>query len=126
VATHDDVRRIALSLPATVEGEDSFRFFVLDKGKRKLIAWLWQERVDPKKARVENPTVLVVRVPSEEDKHGLIAASPKKFFTEPHYDGYAAVLIRLAAIGVKELTELIADSWRCQAPKALVREYDGG
>ena len=46
------------------------------------------------------------------------------FFTEPHYDGYLAVLVRLAAIGVDELEELITDAWRSRAPRALVRAFD--
>ena len=33
---------------------------------------------------------VVLYVPSEEDKHALIASDPSVFFTEPHYDGYAA------------------------------------
>ena len=28
----------------------------------------------------------------------LIASDPEKFFTEPHYNGFPAVLVRLAAI----------------------------
>lgn len=34
--------------------------------------------------------------------------------TEPHYDGYAAVLVRLAAVRVPELRELLTEAWRCQ------------
>jgi hypothetical protein len=44
---------------------------------------------------------------------------PAKFFTEPHYNGFPAVLVRLPAIGAAELAELITDAWRCQAPRAL-------
>jgi len=43
----------------------------------------------------------------------------KKFFTEPHYNGFPAVLVRLAAMTVPELRPLIKEAWRCQAPKAL-------
>jgi hypothetical protein len=34
------------------------------------------------------------------------------------------VLVRLDAIGVEELTELLTDAWRVQAPRALVREFE--
>ena len=71
------------------------------------------------------PKVLAVRVANLGEKDALIASDPEKFFTEPHYNGYPAVLVRLAAIGVKELRELLTDAWRIQAPKALVREFDG-
>ncbi len=30
---------------------------------------------------------------------------------------------RTAAIDADELAELITDAWRCQAPKALVKEF---
>jgi hypothetical protein len=54
----------------------------------------------------------------------LIAADPEKYFTEPHYYGYPAVLVRLANVPVDELEELLIDAWRCMAPRALVKEYD--
>ena len=62
MATQADVRRIALSLPDTEEAKDRFAFSVLNKGKPKGFAWVWMERVDPKKPRVANPGVLAVRV----------------------------------------------------------------
>ena len=48
----------------------------------------------------------------------LIAADPEKFFTEPHYNGYPAVLVRLDAIDDDELTELLTDAWRLSARAA--------
>ena len=47
-----------------------------------------------------------------------------KFFTEPHYNGFPAILVRLSEIELDELAELITDAWRCQAPPALVKEFD--
>ncbi|MGH9041601.1 MAG: hypothetical protein ACRDZ3_15380 [Acidimicrobiia bacterium] len=41
-----------------------------------------------------------------------------------HYNGFPAVLVRLAAVDDDELAELLTDAWRCQAPKALVAEFD--
>ena len=125
MATQRDVRRIALALPEAVEADDRFAFSVMNKGKAKGFAWVWLERVQPKKARVPNPKVLAVRVADEAEKFELVAADPEKFFTEDHYNGYPAVLVRLAAVDVKELRELITDAWRCMAPKALVAEFDG-
>ncbi len=125
MADQSDVRRIALSLPDTVEDGDRFAFSVMNRGKAKGIAWVWLERVAPKKARVPQPAVLAVRTASVADKEMLIAVDPEKFFTEPHYNGYPAVLVRLAAIEADELEELIVDAWRGQAPAALVKEFDG-
>lgn len=56
-------------------------------------------------------------------KFALIADSPHVYFTTPHFDGYAAVLVRLAAVDVAELAELLTDSWAVQAPKTLVKNY---
>jgi hypothetical protein len=95
---------------------------VRDRGKEKGFAWVWMERVEPGKARVPNPEVLAVRVANEGEKQGLIAADGDKFFTEPHYNGFPAVLVRLPAVDVDELRELLTDAWRCQAPRALVKE----
>ena len=54
----------------------------------------------------------------------LLASDADKFFTEPHYNGFPAVLVRLQAIGTSELRELIVEAWRTLAPRALVKDYD--
>jgi hypothetical protein len=112
VATEDDVRRIALSLPETVErpwyGTPGFR--VKDKGFLRI--------------RSEAEGGLVVFVEDVGEKEGLLASDPGKFFTTPHYDGYAIVLVDLPAIEVDELTELITDSWRLRAPKRVLKQYE--
>jgi len=119
MASPSDVRKIALSLPATREKEGRFAFDVLNKAKYKGFCWAWLERIHPKKPRVPNPDVLAVRVSSLDAKEILLMADSEKFFTEPHYDGYPAVLVRLKAIGRGELRALLADAWATQAPKAL-------
>jgi hypothetical protein len=124
MATQDDVRRAALALPDTVEANDRFAFSVMNKGKAKGIAWVWLERIHPKKARVPNPEVVAIRVADEAEKQALVAEDGDKFFTEPHYNGFPAILVRLAAIEPDELEELIIDAWRSLAPKALVVAYD--
>jgi len=124
VAPPDDVRRIALSLPETSEAEGRFAFSVLSRGKQKGFAWVWAERVHPKKARVPNPAVLAVRVGDEIEKDILLRSDEDKFFTEPHYKGFPAVLVRLAAIDAGELEELITNAWRDQAPRELREAFD--
>jgi hypothetical protein len=127
VADQADVRRIALSLPETSEGRSEsgqVGFSVPNKGKAKGFAWTWMERLEPKKARVPNPEVIALRVADQEEKELLLAADPAKFFTEPHYNGYPAILVRLPAIEVDELEGLIVEAWRCQAPKLLVAELE--
>lgn len=115
MATQDDVRRIALGLPSTMEDDRWFRFFV--DGRQ--FAWVWPERVDPRKARLPNPEVLVVIVGDESEKELLIGIDPTIFFTERHYDGYPAILVRLPAIDLELLRKVITDAWRSRAPKRL-------
>jgi hypothetical protein len=124
MADLDDLRTIALSLPETIQEEGRLAFAVLNKGKPKGIAWVWLERIDPKKARVPNPEVIAVRVRNNLEKQMLIEAQPDKFFTEPHYNGFPAILVRLAAVDVDELEMLLFNAWRCQAPPALVKSFD--
>lgn len=113
-----------MALPETSEGEDGFAFSVPNKGKQKGFCWTWNERVEPKQPKVPNPGVLAVRVPNVGEKEALIAADPEKYFTEPHYNGFPAVLVRLANVPVDELEELLIDAWRTLAPRKLVEEYD--
>lgn len=116
MATQADVRRIALKLPDVEEASDRFAFSVRNKGKPKGFVWVWMERITPKKPRVANPGVIAVRVPNLGHKDALLSADPTKFFTEPHYNGFPAVLVRLDAVTAADLKILIADAWRCQAP----------
>jgi hypothetical protein len=112
MVTEEDVRRVALALPHTTEkpsyGQPGFRV------KDRLFARIREEG-----------DVLVVWVSGEEEKAGLIASDPEKFFTTPHYDGHPTVLVRFAAIEVEELTELLTESWRHRAPKRVLAELDG-
>ncbi len=124
MANLDDLRRLALALPETEEEEGRIAYAVLNKGKRKGFTWVWLERVDPKKARVPNPDVIAIRVRNNAEKEMLVEAEPAKFFTEPHYNGFPAVLVRLAAVDVEELEALLLSAWRCQAPPALVKHFD--
>lgn len=120
MATQALVRRIALALPGVTETPGHFAFCVTEKGKPKGFVWVWMERVAPKAPRVANPGVIAVRVPNVAHRDLMIAASPAQFFTEPHYAGYPAVLVRLAAIRAAELRPLIEEGWRCMSvtPKA--------
>lgn len=110
MASEDDVRAIALSLPETEErssyGTPGFRV------KDRLFA------------RIREPGVLLVRCADEGEKDFLLRADPEKFFTTPHYDGHASVLVRLGAVDRDELRELLTDAWRARAPKRLADALD--
>ena len=126
MVTQADVRRIALSFPATEEASERFAFSVRDKDKLKGFAWVWMERIQPKKPRVPNPGVLAVRVANLAQKELILSADRTKFFTEPHYNGFPAVLVRLHAVSVTDLEVLLEEAWRCQAPRAVAKRAKGG
>lgn len=71
-----------------------------------------------------NNAVLAVRTPKLSDRDAMISAEPAKFFTEPHYSGFPAVLVRLAAVRVPDLRELLFEAWKTQAPRELAKSLD--
>ena len=124
MASWDDVRRIALSLPETSErpshGNASWRV------RDKLFVWERPLRAADLRAlgdAAPDGPILAARVEHLVAKEALIADDPAVYFTTPHFDGYGAVLVRLDEIAVDELEELIAEAWLCQAPKRLARDY---
>lgn len=108
-----------MSLPLVEEASNDFAFAVPNKGKLKGFAWVWKERVVPKKPRVPNPAVLAVRVANLGQRDLMLSAEPVKFFTEPHYEGFPAVLVRLKEVSRADLKMLLAEGWRCMAPAEL-------
>lgn len=121
VATWDDVGRIVGELPETAEASPrNWRV------RKKLVAWERQLRkADYAALGSDAPEgdILGARVADEGVKFALIADEPGVYFTTPHFDGYPAVLVRLAEIGVPELEELLTEAWIAQAPKTLSREF---
>jgi hypothetical protein len=124
MATWDDVASVVGELQLTEErSPHEWRV-----GK-KLIAWerpLRKSDHDTLTALgVEPPQgdILGVRVADEGVKFALIADEPELYFTTPHFDGYPAVLVKLAAIDERGLRELIVEAWLTQAPKRLVQEF---
>lgn len=106
----DDVRRIALSLPETVEKEawsmPTFRV----AGKMYLTV-------------PDDETSIAVRCPRHE-REELIAAEPEKFWVPPHEASSAWVRVRLAALeDTEELRDIVVDSWRQAAPDRLAEAF---
>ncbi len=115
MATEADVRRIALALPDTVESTDDFAFNVMVDGELRRFAWCWKERVDQKKPKVPNRTVLGLAVMNNVDKDFMMSAEPEKYVFDSHYNGYPAVLVRLAKVRVPELRQLMTEAHRLKA-----------
>jgi hypothetical protein len=123
VATWDDVRRVALSLPETVEHEGAT---VQWRVNGKLFVWerpLRQADLTALGDAAPEGDVLGVRVPDLGAKQALVD-SGGAFFTTPHFDGYPAVLVRLADVDPAELAEIVVEAWLCRAPKRAVRAFE--
>lgn len=125
MATWDDVGVIAAALPET-EASTSWRNPCWKvRGK----AFVWQ-RPFSKKDRadlgddVPEGDIVAVRVEDLGEKEAILA-TPGPWFTIPHFDGYPAVLLRLAEANEQQLQELVLDAWRAMAPAALVAEHEG-
>ncbi|HEY6426253.1 MAG TPA: hypothetical protein VIX84_03390, partial [Acidimicrobiales bacterium] len=67
--------------------------------------------------------ILGLRVDGLEDKEAVLAMGRKGFFTIPHFDGYAAVLVQLRAVAQRPLREAVVDAWLACAPPALADDY---
>jgi hypothetical protein len=93
---------------------------------KKLIAWerpLRKADFAALGADAPDGDILGARVADEGVKFALIADDPGVYFTTAHFDGYPAVLVRLAEIGVPELEELVTEAWLVQAPKTVARQF---
>jgi hypothetical protein len=124
MATWEDVRRLALALPESVERfqHNAQGWAIRDKG----FAW---ERPLRKgdlaalgDAAPEGP-ILAARVPDLGAIQALLADDPAVYFTIPHFNGYAAILVRLSEIEVDELAELLTEAWLARAPKRLAAAF---
>ena len=127
MATWDDVRRLALALPQTVE--DASREGLLSwRVKDKTFAWERPlRRVDLQAlgdAAPQGP-VLAARVPDLGAKEALLATDGDVYFTTPHFNGYPAVLVRLDDAAVSDLEELLTEAWLSRAPKRLAAQHLG-
>ena len=121
MASWKDVARIVAQLPETTEPTPrNWRV------RKKLIVWerpLRKADYEALGADAPDGDILGARVSDEGVKFALIADDPGVYFTTPHFDGYPAVLVRLAEISVPELTELVTEAWLAQAPKTFGKAF---
>jgi hypothetical protein len=121
MATWDDIRAIAATLPETVER--SPREW---RARDKNLAWerpLRKADLEALGADAPKGDILGVRVADMGVAAALVADDPAVYFSTPHFAGYPAVLVRLGVIEPDELRDLLRDSWLARVPKKLARAY---
>jgi hypothetical protein len=125
MATWTDVNRLALALPQTSEEKST-------DGKRtwrvgsKAFAWerpLRRSDLEALGDTAPKGPILAIRTEDLEMKQALLASDPDLFFTTPHFDGYAAVLVRLKSIPRKTLKDALVDAWLARAPKRVAAAF---
>lgn len=125
MVTVEDVAQMALALPEVAEGE-RYGNKTWSVGKTTF-AWVRPfSKADIKRFGAATPPdgpILAVRLADLGEKEAVLAEQPKAFFTIPHFDGYAAVLIQLRVATKKAVRESIVDAWLASAPPALADEY---
>jgi hypothetical protein len=125
VVTIDDVTRLVSELPEVVEGESRGNQS-WSVGKK---AFAWERpfsKADIRRFGDETPPegpILAIRVEDLNEKEAVLAANPEAFFTIPHFDGYAAVLIQLSRVSEEALRDALVDGWLACAPPKTRDQY---
>ncbi len=121
-----DLDELALALPqATKEVSDDGRpaykvhgkLFCCHRGRRP-------DAVDASGERLDD--VLMFRVADLDVKELLLSDAREIYFTTPHFDGYAAVLVRipnLVRLDREELHDLVAEAWLTRAQKRVAKAW---
>ncbi len=127
MATLVDLDELALAMPQTTkelseDGRPTYlvhgKFFCFHRTRRR-------DAIDPDTGeRLDD--VLVFRVADLGVKELMLADDRRIFFTTPHWDGYAAVLIRipdLARLDRDELEDAVVEAWLTRAQKRVATAW---
>jgi hypothetical protein len=125
VVSLDDAARMAMELPGTEEGERHGNRSWSVAGK----TFAWERsfsKADIKRfgdEPVPDGPIIAVRLEDLHEKEAVLAAGHRGFFTIPHFDGYAAVLIQLKTVNKRPLRDALVDGWLACAPPDLARDF---
>jgi hypothetical protein len=125
VVTVEEVAGMAMELPEVSEGQRYGMRTWLVGGK----AFAWERPFSKADVRrfgdepVPAGPILAVRVEDLVEKEAVLEAQPQGFFTIPHFDGFAAVLIQLKKVRKRALREALVDAWFAAAPPKLATAY---
>lgn len=125
MASLDDVARITAALPEVTDGERHGNRTWFVRGK----AFAWDRpfsKADIRRFGDQKPPegpILAVSVADLSEKEAVLAAHPDAFFTIPHFNGFAAILIKLPVVTGEELAEALTDGWLAVAPAELAQDY---
>lgn len=116
---------MALALPGVTEDDERGRrtWSVAGKG------FAWERpfsKADIRRLGDATPpdgAILAVKVGDLAEKEAVLAAGERGFFTIPHFDGYAAVLVQLKTVTKRALREALLDGWLACAPEKLAAEH---
>ena len=122
-----DLDQLALALPETTkelsdDGRPSYhahgKLFCCHRGRRR-------DAIDAKTGeRLDD--VLMFRVADLGVKELMLADERRIFFTTPHFDGYAAVLMRipdLDRLDRDELEDVVVEAWLTRAQKRIAKAW---
>lgn len=128
MASLDDVTGAVSALPEVSEGERHGHRTWSVGGK----AFAWERpfsKADIRRFGAETPPeepILAVRVEDLGEKEAVLAAGNAGFFTIPHFDGYAAVLIELRRATSDSVRDALTDGYLACAPAPLAQRFLDG
>ena len=127
MARVEDVHDLALSMPGVTVLHGSLGNPIYQVGGKSFVFFRnpRPDATDPRTGE-RYADVIMFWVPSESDKQALVQDEATPFFTTPHFDGHASVLLRASRVGdltVEELTEVVQDAWLARASPARAARW---